>query len=107
MIRRPPRSTLFPYTTLFRSKCVAQTNRAKASGLGGEAREPLLLSVRTRRAGPGGQEVHRHRANRRACGPRRRDAAERARHDRRAIHRAELARMSRLPAPVLEIYEVT
>src|SRR2546430_7594588 len=25
MIRRPPRSTLFPYTTLFRSSCVAQT----------------------------------------------------------------------------------
>src|SRR6266545_6701559 len=25
MIRRPPRSTLFPYTTLFRSRCVAQT----------------------------------------------------------------------------------
>src|SRR2546425_9508472 len=24
MIRRPPRSTLFPYTTLFRSKCVQQ-----------------------------------------------------------------------------------
>src|SRR5256885_11439620 len=24
MIRRPPRSTLFPYTTLFRSGCVAQ-----------------------------------------------------------------------------------
>src|SRR5256885_11384141 len=23
MIRRPPRSTLFPYTTLFRSKCEA------------------------------------------------------------------------------------
>src|SRR2546426_3589865 len=23
MIRRPPRSTLFPYTTLFRSPCVA------------------------------------------------------------------------------------
>src|SRR2546425_6398080 len=23
MIRRPPRSTLFPYTTLFRSECVA------------------------------------------------------------------------------------
>src|SRR3712207_9217171 len=22
MIRRPPRSTLFPYTTLFRSKCI-------------------------------------------------------------------------------------
>src|SRR2546427_6988246 len=25
MIRRPPRSTLFPYTTLFRSKCSAGT----------------------------------------------------------------------------------
>src|SRR2546427_10949877 len=24
MIRRPPRSTLFPYTTLFRSPCVAE-----------------------------------------------------------------------------------
>src|SRR5260221_10504765 len=24
MIRRPPRSTLFPYTTLFRSPCLAQ-----------------------------------------------------------------------------------
>src|SRR3989442_9712320 len=25
MIRRPPRSTLFPYTTLFRSPCIART----------------------------------------------------------------------------------
>src|SRR3712207_7465175 len=25
MIRRPPRSTLFPYTTLFRSSCVMNT----------------------------------------------------------------------------------
>src|SRR2546429_3555918 len=25
MIRRPPRSTLFPYTTLFRSECELQT----------------------------------------------------------------------------------
>ena len=25
MIRRPPRSTLFPYTTLFRSKCVVNS----------------------------------------------------------------------------------
>src|SRR2546430_13525978 len=31
MIRRPPRSTLFPYTTLFRSKvsdCIARVGRA-------------------------------------------------------------------------------
>src|SRR2546422_11386918 len=27
MIRRPPRSTLFPYTTLFRSTLAAQTGR--------------------------------------------------------------------------------
>src|SRR5260370_34045806 len=29
MIRRPPRSTLFPYTTLFRSKGVYSTNVAQ------------------------------------------------------------------------------
>src|SRR2546430_7444260 len=28
MIRRPPRSTLFPYTTLFRSSCSLGTTRA-------------------------------------------------------------------------------
>src|SRR2546430_8617364 len=31
MIRRPPRSTLFPYTTLFRSKATAATGAAAAS----------------------------------------------------------------------------
>src|SRR5256885_4936756 len=38
MIRRPPRSTLFPYTTLFRSLCrgprrVARASRVRASRL--------------------------------------------------------------------------
>src|SRR5260221_6314209 len=28
MIRRPPRSTLFPYTTLFRSLCITMLNLA-------------------------------------------------------------------------------
>src|SRR5258708_11585050 len=28
MIRRPPRSTLFPYTTLFRSQCSFQSHRS-------------------------------------------------------------------------------
>src|SRR3712207_9011004 len=33
MIRRPPRSTLFPYTTLFRSACFAEAlARARALG---------------------------------------------------------------------------
>src|SRR5438034_11023964 len=31
MVRRPPRSTLFPYTTLFRSKILASYSRALAS----------------------------------------------------------------------------
>src|ERR1043165_7591240 len=39
MIRRPPRSTLFPYTTLFRSK--------HANGSGGEARVVAITDVET------------------------------------------------------------
>src|SRR3712207_8511228 len=34
MIRRPPRSTLFPYTTLFRSPCF----RSEAGGFGQDTR---------------------------------------------------------------------
>src|SRR2546425_9314224 len=44
MIRRPPRSTLFPYTTLFRSQ-------RRADGLNGEvpaARRPLVRAGRSR-----------------------------------------------------------
>src|SRR5687767_15423275 len=37
MIRRPPRSTLFPYTTLFRSRPRLQSDR---SGLQGDGAEP-------------------------------------------------------------------
>src|SRR3989442_7538602 len=44
MIRRPPRSTLFPYTTLFRSNQVAVGAR-----LGAVAR----VKVRRHRCGPG------------------------------------------------------
>ena len=35
MIRRPPRSTLFPYTTLFRSSCVGELVRQLSGGAGG------------------------------------------------------------------------
>src|SRR2546422_9423434 len=38
MIRRPPRSTLFPYTTLFRSQLLAHELRAQP---GGRALVPL------------------------------------------------------------------
>src|SRR3712207_8636936 len=53
MIRRPPRSTLFPYTTLFRSRCVdrfhmrtSQRPPAAADGMEdrlGEQRRQLVL----------------------------------------------------------------
>src|SRR2546425_9054755 len=48
MIRRPPRSTLFPYTTLFRSQCACSDALASlfpaCSGGGGEAGFKVLLS---------------------------------------------------------------
>src|SRR2546425_4893779 len=33
MIRRPPRSTLFPYTTLFRSRACSSAHRTACSGV--------------------------------------------------------------------------
>src|SRR5258708_11379539 len=39
MIRRPPRSTLFPYTTLFRSNCIPLAHQARLdsdSGVGSQ-----------------------------------------------------------------------
>src|SRR5256885_11853067 len=47
MIRRPPRSTLFPYTTLFRSDDGIFINPARARGIGTDCgmdhhREPAL-----------------------------------------------------------------
>src|SRR3712207_7065531 len=36
MIRRPPRSTLFPYTTLFRSDEVREVGAREAGGLAGQ-----------------------------------------------------------------------
>src|SRR2546425_3586349 len=46
MIRRPPRSTLFPYTTLFRSR--------RATGISGAVPRPATIS-----AGPPGPRVIR------------------------------------------------
>src|SRR5436190_18702224 len=51
MIRRPPRSTLFPYTTLFRS-CAPQTHKPEAGFTRGNMREkfrePGNQNVRSR-----------------------------------------------------------
>src|SRR6478672_572669 len=46
MIRRPPRSTLFPYTTLFRSR----RGRARAAGGDGAARRRAGRPLRDRKS---------------------------------------------------------
>src|SRR2546425_12338811 len=67
MIRRPPRSTLFPYTTLFRS---APDRPAVRRPLGGVAR---------RIGGGGGQRLAKRRHERLAPPPRRADTIDRPR----------------------------
>src|SRR5258707_5973631 len=66
MIRRPPRSTLFPYTTLFRSGAVARAGRAAGRDVGGDRRGVLFrfahygarISGGDRRARTGRSEEH-------------------------------------------------
>src|SRR5260370_30114552 len=50
MIRRPPRSTLFPYTTLFRSRLADDLGLARpgAAEEGGRRREELLGALQVR-----------------------------------------------------------
>src|SRR2546429_5614224 len=52
MIRRPPRSTLFPYTTLFRSQRVSQSAAAKTCRAGNTDRRFQKLAT--------GWKTHRH-----------------------------------------------
>src|SRR5438270_5236586 len=59
MIRRPPRSTLFPYTMLFRSHVRALHVRQRArAALGGAALRDLLPPVRARRGADARSEEH-------------------------------------------------
>src|SRR2546422_11764670 len=54
MIRRPPRSTLFPYTTLFRSHAERGTKAASGDQCdGGDARDPPNTG---RRSSPPGRK---------------------------------------------------
>src|SRR5258708_14375668 len=46
MIRRPPRSTLFPYTTLFRSEIL--TAKGPVFGVGLLPPRPILIPTRSR-----------------------------------------------------------
>src|SRR3712207_7586298 len=53
MIRRPPRSTLFPYTTLFRSARLAGEHDVEEDQVGPHLpREPQRLRARSRRLDP-------------------------------------------------------
>src|SRR2546422_5880305 len=58
MIRRPPRSTLFPYTTLFRSDrtVVARARDRRAARGGREARGPYTADLH---GGAGARRRHR------------------------------------------------
>src|SRR5438034_3701531 len=56
MIRRPPRSTLFPYTTLFRSSGVARSHGEADPRRGGPRRRQLR---RCERPTPGKRDVVR------------------------------------------------
>src|SRR3712207_8870784 len=62
MIRRPPRSTLFPYTTLFRSRArsVSSAPRAPAAGAAGGAGHTVGRAARL--VGPAHDGARRARA---------------------------------------------
>src|SRR2546429_4701632 len=69
MIRRPPRSTLFPYTTLFRSRlgagavarCAGRTARpAEKRTLAGQGRGPWLHGNPLRRGGAAARRSEEH-----------------------------------------------
>src|SRR3712207_8191231 len=62
MIRRPPRSTLFPYTTLFRSQAEGGPGRVRGRA-GGHA--AAGRRARARPAGAGGGRGHRRGQRRR------------------------------------------
>src|SRR5688572_32339013 len=67
MIRRPPRSTLFPYTTLFRSHDLRPTYRRRpgaaraARAKGGRRDRSPAAGLRRRHARPAGERVDRPR----------------------------------------------
>src|SRR3712207_7052338 len=51
MIRRPPRSTLFPYTTLFRSCCLGyHSKRHSCQGVTRRTRRPTLAAANVGRS---------------------------------------------------------
>src|SRR3712207_8159290 len=74
MIRRPPRSTLFPYTTLFRSVLPAAPRAGRGAGDGGRApgrgggirRGAQPLRLQRRRRPDGGRGILPRRRDRKS-----------------------------------------
>src|SRR3712207_8017415 len=62
MIRRPPRSTLFPYTTLFRSPALARTHNGRGvvylDGPGGSQVARPAIDAVSRYMNRGGANLH-------------------------------------------------
>src|SRR3712207_7138040 len=62
MIRRPPRSTLFPYTTLFRSPALARTHNGRGvvylDGPGGSQVARPAIDAVSRYMNHGGANLH-------------------------------------------------
>src|SRR5229473_7082101 len=56
MIRRPPRSTLFPYTTLFRSGAPMPASRESPPTPGTTAKPPIATSWSSRPGSPRSEE---------------------------------------------------
>src|SRR5688572_32270895 len=65
MIRPPPRSTLFPYTTLFRSGILS---RRVYFGVGPQCRGHPELSLADRTLGPAGDRAFAAKHRRHPCG---------------------------------------
>src|SRR3989441_11863412 len=112
MIRRPPRSTLFPYTTLFRSRRTRRRVRgdqpirregAPQAVLRGDERDALLHGLRVRgegdRRSPGGGAGAHERGGVGPAHPRARDLSDRAVVSAPGAARRAAAGGGRLAAP--------
>src|SRR5688572_32471224 len=64
MIRRPPRSTLFPYTTLFRSRRRRSRPRSRSCVQWAKRRQSKRSDYRSRRVGSGCRNERAHRLRR-------------------------------------------
>src|SRR2546430_5793471 len=99
MIRRPPRSTLFPYTTLFRSRQVRVLAPAQVEVDLPEAEEVVVVDD------VGGEEHHqpadRREREQRVARGRVPDAPHDARHRRSEEHTSELQSQSNLVCRLL------